>query len=289
MAILTVTKNTYEVEPLYQWDKNQVLEIRGLSLASIPEIHFTNDAMDKAIVRQSTMDNAGIITADIPNSLLQKPYKIKAYVCTYDGDTFETQYKLEITVKPRSKPNDYTLEDDLEVYSFNALENKVNNVVTAYKDLGDKHTVAIEALIKATADIEKAVTIAEKCDTITEEMRGIVEECKAEVDKIAESIALCEEASEEARQALADAQTVLSETQALKEEVDNSLDEINQALTDYEKTENKATSVNEASPSDTKYLSESAVVEFVDTKLTEVNTKIDGINTAIDEINGEVV
>ena len=109
MSIVTVTKNTYTVESLYQWDKDQVLKIRGLSLPAVPEIHFTNAAMDKAIVRQASMDAAGVITADIPNSLLQKPYKVKAYVCIYSGSTFETLYKVEIPVVARAMPADYTL------------------------------------------------------------------------------------------------------------------------------------------------------------------------------------
>lgn len=126
MAIVTVEKTRYTVDQLYQWDLNQVLEIRGLSLPSIPEIHFTNDAMDRAIVRQATMDAAGVITADVPNSLLQKPYKITAYVCIYEGETFQSLYSVVIPVKARNKPNDYTLENDPEVYSFNALENQCN-------------------------------------------------------------------------------------------------------------------------------------------------------------------
>lgn len=129
MSVVTVQKDRYTVDPLYQWDLNQVLEIRGLSLPSIPEIHFTNEAMDRAIVKQATMNGAGVITVDVPNSLLQKPYKIKAYVCVHEGDTFETLYLIEVPVKARKKPNDYTLEDDLEVYSFNTLENLVNNTV----------------------------------------------------------------------------------------------------------------------------------------------------------------
>ena len=36
MATVKVEKNSYTVEPLYQWDKDQTLEIYGLSLASIP-------------------------------------------------------------------------------------------------------------------------------------------------------------------------------------------------------------------------------------------------------------
>ena len=78
MATVNVEKNSYKVEPLYQWDLNQQLEVYGLSLATVPEIHFTNVAMSRAIVRQARMDAAGVITVDIPNSLLQKPYTIQA-------------------------------------------------------------------------------------------------------------------------------------------------------------------------------------------------------------------
>lgn len=137
MAIVVVNKNIYKVDSLYQWDKNQDLEIQGLSLPTIPEIHFTNDAMDRAIVRQATMDDKGIITVEIPNSLLQKPYKITAYVCIYEDETFKSLYKLEIPVKARKKPGDYTLENDEEVYSFNALENLVNNTLAVLTEKCD--------------------------------------------------------------------------------------------------------------------------------------------------------
>ncbi len=156
MSIIKVEKNSYTVEPLYQWDKNQTLEVYGLSLALIPEVHFTNAAMDRAIVRQATMDAAGVIRAEVPNSLLQKPYTIQAYICTYAGNTFETQYKLEIPVKARNKPGDYTLEDDPEVYSFNALENQVANVLAAYAEVDVKHREAVAAYEAATAEIKAA-------------------------------------------------------------------------------------------------------------------------------------
>lgn len=154
MSIVTVDKNRYTVETLYQWDKNQTLEIRGLSLASIPEIHFTSVGMDRAIVRQASMSNAGVITAMIPNSLLQKPAKIMAYVCIYEGKTFESLYAIEIPVKTRSKPNDYTLEnDDGEIYSFNALENLVLNSVQKVEKL---HAQTVEIVGNNIAQIDKA-------------------------------------------------------------------------------------------------------------------------------------
>lgn len=140
MPKVTVTKDRYVIDnPLYQWDLNEVLEIRGLSLPSIPEIHFTNNAMEYAIVRQAEMDDAGIITVAIPNSLLQKPLPVVVYVCVYEGDTFTSQYKIEIPIKTRKQPMDYSFTDDQEeVYSYNALENQIANLEGKNTALADK-------------------------------------------------------------------------------------------------------------------------------------------------------
>lgn len=125
MAELIVNKgDRYTVDPLFQWDINQTLEIHGLSLASDPEIHFSTEVLNGAIVRQAARDSKGIITVKIPNSLLQKPYKIDVFVCVYEGETFQSLYKMSIPVDARKRPFDYTLEDtDEEIYSFNELEN----------------------------------------------------------------------------------------------------------------------------------------------------------------------
>lgn len=136
MSVVTISNNRYSIDsPLYQWDLNQILEITGLSLSATPEIHFANSGMDRAIVRQASMDSAGVITAYIPNSLLQTSGKLIAYVCVYIGNTFETLYTIELLVKARAKPNDYTFEDDGDIYSFNALENLVKNTVASLSEV----------------------------------------------------------------------------------------------------------------------------------------------------------
>lgn len=133
MSIARIEKHNYTVESLTQWDRNQVLEIHGLSLARAPEVHFSNVAMERAISRQSTMDSAGVITVSVPNGLLQKPYTIMAHLCLYTGATFETLYTLKIPVTERKQPADYTIEDDGDVYSFNALNNKVSQALEDMK------------------------------------------------------------------------------------------------------------------------------------------------------------
>lgn len=205
MAIVTVEKTTYKVDSLYQWDLNQTLEIYGLSLASIPEVHFCHIDMSRAIVRQSTMDAAGVIRVDVPNSLLQKPYKLQAYICIYEGSTFKTLYKFEIPVNPRSKPADYTLEDDSEVYSFNALENQIVNVLSKYDEVDAKHQEAISLLNQAaqtydtgTADMEATAA------ALTEQFNTVTEDLTEQANETAERAANAEEAAQAVQDVVAD-------------------------------------------------------------------------------------
>lgn len=158
MAIVKVNSDRCTIDdPLYQWDQNQDLYIYGLSLTSVPAIHFTNDMMDRAIVRSAQMDATGVITAPVPNSLLQKPYTIKAFVCVHKGNTFETLYKIEIPVKARPKPGDYAFEDEAgEIYSYNAIEAKATEAVQAATDAKANYNAAINALTVAATTYETA-------------------------------------------------------------------------------------------------------------------------------------
>ena len=163
MSIAKLTNNTYTVEALHQWDRDQVLQVYGLALARVPEVHFSHQGMSRAIVRQARMDAAGVITVDVPNSLLQKPYTITAHICGYNGTTFETIYKLDIPVKARPQPADYTLQDDPEVYSFNALE---NTVVNAQRDMKSAEATLKETnnTIDATVDGKVKAALPEFLD-----------------------------------------------------------------------------------------------------------------------------
>lgn len=214
MSIVKVEKNTYTADPLYQWDVDQTLEIYGLSLPSIPEIHYTNAAMERAVVRHATMDAAGVIRAEIPNALLQKPYKIAAYVCIYEGGAFRSLYKIEIKVKERPQPSDYVIVDDPDVYSFNALEAKIDNVLRDYSEIEAKYAEAVELLEQTNAKLEEAAqayadatqyvaetaktaaetAVAEEAKKITPEALGVYTEEQVLTDETREQYELGEDA-----------------------------------------------------------------------------------------------
>lgn len=119
--------DSYVTDSLYQWDLNQVLTVTGLNLAVVPEVHFSNANMERAIVRQSAMVNH-VVSVGIPNSLLQDPLTIEADIGIYEGDTFKVVEKVLIPVKPKKRPSDYQIQDsDEEIYSFNQLLNALDN------------------------------------------------------------------------------------------------------------------------------------------------------------------
>lgn len=122
--------SSYVTDSLYQWDINQRLAVYGLNLSVAPEVHFSNNRMDRAIVRQSELTDY-IVYVDIPNSLLQEPATIKAHIGIYEDDTFKVIELVEIPIIARTRPADYQITDtDEEIYSFKALENAIVNMVT---------------------------------------------------------------------------------------------------------------------------------------------------------------
>lgn len=163
MAVVTINKNnTYTATDVYQWDKNRTLEIYGLNFTSTPEIHFVNSGLDLAIVKQSKIDENGVVRVEIPNSLLEVAKPITVYICTYNGEEFISRYSFTLNVKGRVKPADYIEEDEnRKIYSYNALENLVNDTVVNLELSNEKFHDDLIAEVKAEVNnILNTVNIA---------------------------------------------------------------------------------------------------------------------------------
>lgn len=184
MSIVKIIKDRYSVDPVYQWSRNQDLVIYGLSLSSIPEIHFANSRMKNAIVKQSKVDESGVITVQIPNTLLEVASPIDVYICTYEGDSFQTLYKITVPIKAKQKPDDYITVDEEEIYSYNALENMVIN---ALDKLTTDYTEAIDKLTNASEDMK----------TTTEELTNAKNVITEKLKKVDEAIEITEKNANE--------------------------------------------------------------------------------------------
>lgn len=164
------TYGAYVTDSLYQWDLNQVLSVTGLNLAVVPEVHFSNANTDRAIVRQATKVDQ-VVSVGIPNSLLQEPLRIRAHIGIYEGDTFKVVELVEIPVIARKRPNDYQIQDsDEEIYSFQALENAIANMVKV-SDFNSNNTVLNARIDNIIANASDTGDNAELID-MRVDMRG---------------------------------------------------------------------------------------------------------------------
>lgn len=80
MLIAKFHKKDEEIElnGLWMYDYGQKLQIEGLDLPDVFEVHFVWKGLDNAkIVTGSTID--GVSTVDIPNEALTQKSTIKAY------------------------------------------------------------------------------------------------------------------------------------------------------------------------------------------------------------------
>lgn len=155
----------YVTDSLYQWDINRTLSVSGLNLSVAPEVHFSNSAMDKAIVRQATLLN-NIVSVKIPNSILQYPLTVNTHIGVYEGDEFKVLEVISIPVIPKAKPSDYKLENsDEEVYSFNRLENMIEQIDEKWSAF----TLAtVDSAVKAWLDSHPEATTTVQDGALTE-------------------------------------------------------------------------------------------------------------------------
>lgn len=122
--IENITSNTH----LYQWDKGQKLTIEGVTLSDTPVVHFANKKSDKALVINPELSPNKLI-ADIPNSLLQEPYPIIAYIYAYDDNEGKTIKTVYIPVESRTKPDDYVFEGDTGFITLAEMNSKLDAMI----------------------------------------------------------------------------------------------------------------------------------------------------------------
>ena len=126
---------------LYQWDKGQQLEIKGLGVSKAPEIHFGVNGSMLAIVVNSTL-SGGIVYADIPNEILMSGKDLRVYV-HIDGTTIKN---ILIPVFKRNMPENYVV-DSSNVEWIEEFETVANEITTEKcNEIEAKGTSTLESI-----------------------------------------------------------------------------------------------------------------------------------------------
>lgn len=134
-------ENGNTVKNLTQWDSNQKLILESTDDITIaPKIHFCNQNSEKALVVQSSLSN-NQITADVPNTLLEEPFNITAYVYLVKENSAKTIVTINIPVRKRPKPNDYEHKENIHVIYLTDL---IHTVEILNENVTNAETIRIE-------------------------------------------------------------------------------------------------------------------------------------------------
>ena len=120
-AIFENEKRILKVLGLWQYDHDQVLQIEGLDLPAMVQVHFATSEWEGKTENRVAVTANKITTVSIPDALLREcpksayssdSYSIFAWIYIDDGTTGKTEYRIELVVGRRAEPAELTSEDE---------------------------------------------------------------------------------------------------------------------------------------------------------------------------------
>ncbi len=118
MLIANFSRKGEEIEineELWQWDYGQKIQITGLDLPEIFEVHFSWKDLETAkVVTGTTVD--GISTVDIPNAALRQKRMITAYIYISNPEGGETANVIYTMVNSRKAPEGFETPEDVDLF-----------------------------------------------------------------------------------------------------------------------------------------------------------------------------
>lgn len=164
-------QNGNSINNFFQWDIDQKITIvvEGLPdgyLKNAPEVHFSNIGRKDALIVRSTVEDNKIITASVPNLLLQDSYPLLVYVYLTDKTDVSSQKTIlysEIPVRKRPKPNDYLYVENIERITAEKIKDEIEASTNAARtnainSINSTKDAAIAAVSKTKDDAIKTTT-----------------------------------------------------------------------------------------------------------------------------------
>ena len=146
----------------YQWDLGHVAEIY-VPVNATYEIHYCfadfTETDDYEVESIAAAEDGGYkLTAHIPNELFERSGELKVYVIGADDNHVLTTYEGYITIRGRTKPEDYVDDDP---------ENEATRVLTEAREARDAAIEAAEQAEAAASQSAAQASIAEVYDATT--------------------------------------------------------------------------------------------------------------------------
>lgn len=150
---------------IWQWNYGQILRIQGGNLPKVVEVHFSlQDKGGDSITRIGTTID-GATDVPIPDSFLEnggraQDYKICAFIYLEDGTAGNTEYKIEMSVKSRPKPEVPGTPEEPEL--FRETVKAVNAAADRAEQSEQKAKASAIEAGKYAASASKSTVAAEK-------------------------------------------------------------------------------------------------------------------------------
>ena len=132
-AIFSTGINTLTVSGLHQWDYGQKLEIHGLALPTMIEVHFACLNMTEAIVRIGTT-SGGVTTVAIPDGCLEQDTPLRAWVYVLDESSGRTERTIVLPIEKRTKPQGADSRQPFEADEYAETIAEINRTVDGWRD-----------------------------------------------------------------------------------------------------------------------------------------------------------
>ena len=132
-AIFSAGVDTLTVSGLHQWDYGQKLEIHGLGLPAMIEVHFACLNMQEAHVRIGTTAD-GVTTVAIPDGCLEHDTPLRAWVYVVDTTSGRTEKTIMLPITARTKPQGADSRPPFVVDEYAAALEQINTTVASWRD-----------------------------------------------------------------------------------------------------------------------------------------------------------
>lgn len=170
-AIFTSGEKVAEIkDDVWQYDFGQILQIEGLPLPPVVEVHYANKGKDIALP-QTGVTEGGITSAPIPNEILEEKGAFTAYIFVTDGESGETCYTINGYVNKRPPVEGFNTPEDQEI-----LHAAVGAVNAAAERAESAETKATEAANQTAEDAQKTGADRAEVERLVESVSGIGEQ-----------------------------------------------------------------------------------------------------------------
>ena len=247
------SKDTTTTEGLWQYDRGIHMRILGISSENVIEVDFAADDDAEAAPMVAVEDDGGILVK-IPDTMLQQPYDVNAYIYVTTEEYGRTLKRATIPIMQRQKANPSAVGGDAENPLQDAIDktyqyaqeaknarDEAQNITSGFSETANAAEKSIEQAAKqATTQVgdektEAIQQIQQAAQSHTEEIEAAIQSANKAATQASSAAQAANAAGERAEQA---AETIEKfDAAELTEKVTNLEEKVGEGFEDITETE----------------------------------------------------